>query len=161
MTQTVPDISPLMPMHQDPLLVKCYGMEIGHVVRQPIPEPPPRACRHGADTEAPRPHDPSEDRAPEDETPDNRTPDEPQWPDPKSEYQDSSPGTGRQDDTPRVSHFPASSSKNASSKTQRALLWCMYKGCTRICPIKHAFSFVVIHARSRRCVSMHYHNVIS
>ena len=92
-------------------------MEMGHVVRQPIPEPPRRACHHGAGTEALRPHDPTEDRAPEDETSDNRTPDEPQWPNPKSEYQDSSPGTGRQDDTPEVSHCPASSSRNASSKT--------------------------------------------
>ena len=25
MTQTVPDISPLMPMHQDPLLVSTFG----------------------------------------------------------------------------------------------------------------------------------------
>ena len=77
----------------------------------------PRACRHGAGTEALRPHNPTEDWAPEDETSDNRTPDEPQWPDPKSEHQDSSPGTGRQDDTPEVSHFPASSSRNALSKT--------------------------------------------
>ena len=104
-------------IHYSPIAIKWNGMEMGHVVRQPIPEPPPRSCRHGAGTEALRPHDPTEDRAPEDETSDNRTPDEPQWPDPKSEHQDSSPGTGRQDDTPEVSHFPASSSRNASSKT--------------------------------------------
>ena len=61
-------------IHYSPIVMKWNGMEMGHVVRQPIPEPPPRACCHGADTEALRPHDPTEDRAPEDETSDNRTP---------------------------------------------------------------------------------------
>ena len=37
MTQTVPDISPLMPMHQDPLLVLCLTVR-----------PPSRASREGS-----------------------------------------------------------------------------------------------------------------
>ena len=91
-----------------------WGMSSGSQSRIHCPGP---AVMVPVCTEALRPHDPTEDRAPEDETSDNRTPDEPQLPDPKSEHQDSSPGTGRKDDTPEVSHFPASSSRNASSKT--------------------------------------------